>query len=212
MFRSGLLVTTAIVAAGSLSFFAAQAAAFAQSAGADIAAGRDANQEFLCNYGQLSVSRYFGGSSAILSSSSQHVAFPVTGRGKNIKRIIVMEQLGPNTSSATFSAGIYSNTASGVPGQVLSGGWGRAPRRCRPATVSIAPVRLKRKQTYWVEERAPFPDWDNENVVYWAACPKTKRKAYVQTHTYYFNQATGSSASYSTPWMPQSTGVYVRLK
>jgi hypothetical protein len=232
MFKNGLLISTALRTVASL-LFAVQPAASAQKRMQDIVAGRDANAEFLCTYGQFLVSAYsdnLNGYSA-WSSTWNHVAVPVREHGQTVSRIKVIEAQASNTSNSAFSAGVYSNTPSGFPGKLIAGGTGKAGPTCGPVTIKIAPTKLKRHTTYWIEETTSTPgcpssmragsvakprgfrppECSSYVGLYWEANPRTKRKAYVQHHYEQGDSGTVSS-SYTTPWKQQSTGPYFRLK
>ncbi|HEX4159288.1 MAG TPA: hypothetical protein VHY79_12515 [Rhizomicrobium sp.] len=209
MIRKVLFVTTAIVAVGTLSFFAAQSAAVARPVTAII--GRDRNREFLCTYGQLKVSQFESEDESSLFSAWTHVAVPFVGRGQTIHGIIIKQAHGSSTMSAQFSAGIYSNTPSGFPGKRLARGTALAPATCLDVKFPIKPTTLKRGATYWIEETAPPPN-HSTNSTYLAVAPhKSKRRAYVQTH-YYSNNASSQITSSTSPWIPQSVDLHVRLR
>lgn len=207
MFKCSLLATTAFVVAGSLSLLATSSWAFARSPTAE--PGRDRNDEFLSNYaGRFNVFATWGGSSYSEHIEWQHVAVPVTGHGQTVSRIVVKEEEG-SPRKRGFTVGIYSNGPSG-PGTLLAGGKGRAHKNGGEVTVSIAPTKLNRKTTYWVEETVPLGPWGRTVNQYWEGDPHTKSKAYVQI--YRFNASSYPSSSSTTPWMQQSTGPWVRLK
>jgi hypothetical protein len=212
MFKRGLLTSTAIIFVASISAAAAQPEATAASKVRSLATGRDANGQFLCNYGALSASNQWGGSSASLYSHWQHLAVPVTGHGQTVAGITVMEAQSAFTYSANFSAGIYSNTASGLPGRLLAGGKGKAGKQCAPVRISIPPLTLKRKTKYWVEETVPLPHWGDRNEVYWEARPHAKQEAYEQSHYYNTNSSTGSHHSGTSPWAKQTIKPYFKLR
>ena len=169
----------------------------------------EANTQFLCNYGGVAVSAHLIGSASSFSSTWTHVAVPIIGHGRTVGRIIVKETPSASTSTAEFRIGIYSNTASG-PGKLLSGGKGNARNNCGKVTVQIRPVTLRRNATYWIEERVRRGVSDMKNEVYWASDPKTKLKAYEQTHSAY--NYFGNSGSYTSPWTKQTMGPYFKLK
>ena len=206
MFRNGLLLSTAMTAV-TLLLSGAPARASAQTNMHVVS--RDANTEFLCNYGGVPVSAHFIGSASSFSSTWTHVAVPIIGHGKSVGRITVKEVPSASTSTAEFRVGIYSNTASG-PGKLLSGGTGDARNNCGKVTVQIRPVKLKRNVTYWIEERVHRGMYDMKNEVYWASDPKMKRKAYEQTHSAY--NYFGNNGSYTSPWMELKTGAHFKLK
>lgn len=215
MFRIGLLATTALVIAGSLSLFAAQSVAIARSP--ILGPERDRNSEFLSTYGPARFSVYaLSGSYSVDSQVSssfqrQYVAVPITGNGRTVHRIVVKEQ---GSYTREFSAGIYSNTPSGLPGKLIAGGTGTARKKhLMKVNVPIAPTKLQRNTIYWIEEmvrpclrhRRVEPQ-QCENVVYWKQDPYSKRKAYVRDVSYY------RETSHSTPWMEQSGGPYVNVE
>ncbi|HEX4158059.1 MAG TPA: hypothetical protein VHY79_06260 [Rhizomicrobium sp.] len=203
MFRCALLVTTAFVVVGSLSFAAAQSAAVAQPATAG--PGRDRNNDFLCTYGQFDVSLSHSANSAHYQQAWTHVAVPITGRGQTVDGIVVKEGHSANTYGNKFLAGVYSNAASGMPGGLLSGGMGRAPKRCGTVTIPIAPIKLENNKTYWIEEMATLHG-HHTDILYWAINPKTKHKAYVQHYS------SSSGTQHTSPWTKQSSGPWFRLK
>ncbi|HEX4158060.1 MAG TPA: hypothetical protein VHY79_06265 [Rhizomicrobium sp.] len=214
MFKNGLLATTAIVVVGTFSFVAAQSAALARPATAGLE--RDKNREFLCSYGSFAVSGYnFRFSSSYFVSGWTHVAVPIVGRGQTVKSITVGEARGSHTHGAEFTAGIYSNSASGSPGAAISVGRGKAPKSCRRVNVPIAPTTLERGTTYWVEEtvalarraKGGFGDRPHAQF-FWAVNPRTTHKAYVQSGSY----SSASNGGFSTSWIAQSQGPYFKLK
>jgi hypothetical protein len=211
MFKMSLLATTALLVVASVSCVTARPTITAGSQLRDSVANRDTNDEFLCTFGDYSVSYYFHSSSSD-DSTWTHEAVPITGKGKVVKNIIVREAREKSTASPEFSAGIYSNTASGLPGRLIVGGTGQAPRTCQQVTIPIAPTKLKARTTYWIEETVPKPSLNQHlsglNEAFWATNPKSMRKAYVQSH---YSTSSGNKSS-TTPWMMQSGGVYGRVK
>lgn len=207
MIRNNLFLTTALVVVGSLSTLAIPSAVAARPFA--IGPSRDSNEEFLCAYGAFPVSAHYIGSASSYSSTWTRAAVAIIGRGRTVTSITVKEAPSASTSRAQFSAGIYSNTASG-PGKLLSGGTGKARTSCGKVTVQIKPIKLMRNTTYWVEERVQKGVSDQKNEVYWASDPKTKLRSYVQTHNAY--NYYGNSSSYTSPWTAQSAGPYVRVK
>jgi hypothetical protein len=202
MFRRILLVTTALIAA-SISAVEAQAAPSASRMRESVA-NRDVNDEFLCSYG------YFDAYYKSASVSDQafyswvHVAVPITGHGKTVSRIIVRDYQFKRVAH-NFSASIYSNTPSGVPGSPIAGGVAAASSKCADITVSIPPVKLENRKKYWVvEEAAPGL---RKNAVLWAINPKSRRRAYEQR---YFSSS--FTSGYTSPWYEQSAGPYVKVK
>jgi hypothetical protein len=209
MFKCELLATTAIVVVGSLSSFAAQSGAVARAVSAG--PGRDRNSDFLCSYGQLSVYAFETGGSSGSSSyvGWQHVAVPIVGHGRTVSRITVREQ-NVGDGGGHFSIGIYSDTPSGLPGNLISGGKAKASTNCGPVRVRIAPTTLARNKPYWVEETVSWPHiWGNERAVGWASEHVSKRKAYEQ---YYMRSCCSSSSSYTSPWTEQSAGPWFILR
>jgi hypothetical protein len=205
MFKSGLLATTAFVVVGSLSFAATQISARAANTGAT----QDRNREFLCTYGQFDVSSYSSWPSSSILRGWTHVAVPIVGRGKTVDRIIVREGSGGHKDGGEFSAGIYSNSPSGLPGRLIAGGTGRPSKHCGHAQVSIAPTRLKWNKAYWVEERVPLQGSKVDD--YWAINPRAANKAYEQSYYYYYSDS-GHSYSSTSPWTQQSAGPWVNLR
>jgi hypothetical protein len=212
MFRSGLLVTTAIVIVGTLSFFAAQSAAAARPLNART--GRDRNNEFLCTYGDIMVSHdHFATSGPSFYLSWTHVAVPIKGRGQTVSQIIVMDALEGSASRLRneFSAGIYSSTLHGKPGNLIAGNIGSAPTTCGKVVFPITPTTLEKNKTYWVEETADQPNRSNKKID-WAVNPKARQNAYVQHHfssSYVHSQGFHSS---TTKWEKQHSGPWFMLK
>ncbi|HEX4159287.1 MAG TPA: hypothetical protein VHY79_12510 [Rhizomicrobium sp.] len=215
MFRCGLLATTALVIVGSLSFLAAQSAAVARAP--TLGPERNRNQEFLCNYGELPVSgfsyyAYSRGSEFF--SGWTHVAVPVVGHGQTVRRITVAEGESRSPNGTQFLAGIYSNTASGLPGYPIAVGIAKAPPSCRKVHVQIASTTLEPNTKYWIEETAPrdLPQSKRPSHrfthVYWATDSRTRPKAYVQSHYY----SSFHSYSYTTPWTRQPVSPFFKLK
>lgn len=216
MFRMGLLASSAMTAVTLLSGAPGGAYALTDMHVAD----RDANGRFLCTYGGFLVSSYYADDSgSSYYYSWRHVAVPVTGHGQTVRRIKVLEAQGSGTSHSAFTAGIYSNTASGLPGKAIAVGKGKIGPDCGPVGVSIPPTTLQSKQKYWIEERAPIPQDCSRHSSFchslagldWEADPNTKRKAYVQTYRRFLGPA-GSSSSSTSPWSKQTKGPWFKLK
>jgi hypothetical protein len=202
MFRKALLTTTAIVIVGSLSQYAAIGRPL--TTGAE----RDRNKDFLCAYGHNRVSAtnsYFDSN----TTTWTHVAIPIIGRGQTVDSITVKDARSNYYSSGGFSAGIYGNTRGG-PGRLISGGAGKAPNHCGSVKIAIRPITLKKGKRYWVEEAAVQPPMYSKNEMFWAIDPKRKQVAYSQFHRR--RSSSSYSSSSTTPWSPQSTAPYVRLK
>jgi hypothetical protein len=215
MFKKGLLVTTALVVVGSLSFFAAQSATAANPHA--VVPERDRNQEFLCDYGGFPVSDYSYraySQGSDFFSGWKHVAVPYTGHGQTISRITVAEGVSRQPNHLKFAAGIYSNTASGLPGNAIAVGIGEAPNTCARVNVAIPSTTLEPNTKYWIEETAPLDSPQSKRPprnfihVYWAKSSRTKPRAYVQSHYY----SSAHSYSYTTPWKKQSGSPYFKLK
>jgi hypothetical protein len=231
VFRTGLLVSTAMTAV-TLLLSGAPTGAHAQT---DMhVASRDPNTRFLCTYGEFLVSAFWGSFSSGAVSSSQRVAVPIRGQGQKVHEIRVVEAQGHNfTSTSSFSAGIYSNSPSGLPGKEIAGGTGRATARCGPVTISVAPTKLKRHTTYWIEEtmlprrrcrtfmparretRRQSPpsacsSSSRQGSVYWVADPDAKHTAYAQDHRRHSNSQ--GSSSYTSPWTKLTKGPRFKLK
>jgi hypothetical protein len=218
MFRKGLLLSTAFMVVGSLAFLAVQSEASAQPSPA--ATGRDRNEEFLATYGGGAFSVY--ASSAQSSHSGyhrtnrhwQHVAVPITGKGQTVHSIIVKEGRA-SASSAAFSAGIYSNTAGGLPGILISGGTGVATKK-HPSriTIPISATTLASNTTYWIEEL--IPNCRNcSKKDYWKINKRSKLKAYVEDYRYTASSSSGGynySYSSTTPWSVQTAGPFFKVK
>ena len=215
MFKMGLLTSSAMTAV-TLLLSGSPTGAYAQTN--MHVADRDANGRFLCTYGHFPVSAfYFDFSGSSFSSTWQHVAVPVIGHGQAVTRIRVIEAQAGGTSNSAFSAGIYSNTASGLPGNAIAVGKGKIGPSCGPVRVSIPRTTLKNNQKYWIEERTSTPKNCSSTTcqsfagLYWEADPNTKRRAYVQTH--HFNSSAGGRySSFTSPWKKRTTGPYLRLK
>jgi hypothetical protein len=232
MLRMGLLTSTAMTAVALL--LSGVPGAYART---DMhVASRDPNMRFLCTYGQFVVSAFsaFHSGGHKIASAWEHVAVPVTGRGQTVSRIRVIESPSEFMFNPSFTTGIYSNTASGFPGQLIAGGTGRVGASCGPVTIKITPTTLKRHTTYWIEEttavqpRCPTSMWPGSddsrrryrpslcsgysswNSLYWVADPSATRNAYVQTH--WWHKFGKNSSSSTSPWTEQSTGPYFKLK
>lgn len=218
MFRCGLLVTTALVIAGSFSFLAAQSAVMAGPVKAGVA--RDRNKEFMHTYGagrgwpcgekHFVVSTYDQNFSSGSSESAwTHVAVPITGHGNTVDRIVVREGYS-SEFDALFSAGIHSNTPSGVPGKLIAGGTGKARPFCGKVRVNIPPTKLSRNTIYWIEETTPGYANPSKTAVYWKVDPHRKSHAYSQAHFYHWSHSSGGS--YTSPWGELTEAPYFRLK
>jgi hypothetical protein len=206
MFKLGLLTSTAMTAVALL-LSGAPTGAYAQT---DMhVASQDPNTRFLCTYGKFLVSAYSAnrGSSDWFAHWTD-VAVPVIGHGQTVTSIRVIEAAGSVTYNSSFSAGIYSNTASGYPGNLIAGGKGRASRTCGRVKIPISPTTLKPKTRYWIVEATQAVSNSSSNTLYWIANPNTKRKAYVKYR--HFGYSSGSS--YSTPWTEQPMGPYLNLR
>jgi hypothetical protein len=208
MFRNGLLVTTAMVIVGSLSFLAAQSAAIARPV--TDGTSRDVNSEFLANYGPFSVYTSAYSSSGSRHSRWRHLAVPITGRGTTVRSIVVREEAERGTCSKLLSAGIYSNTASNLPGRQIAGGKSKLARHWQSVTIPITPTNLLNKTKYWVEETVP---WNRcyyaENLAAWKVRPHARRHAYVQTH--FFHSSGFESSSSTSPWTKKPSGPWLRV-
>lgn len=212
MFKHDLLLTTALLAVAASSPSAARPGEFARSFISRIAAGpiRDANDEFVCQYGGFGVSAAYGGGVGGSDHLWTHVAFPTIGTGKAVKRIEVKEEHAPSTYRPEFSVGIYSNSPSGLPGSLIVGGSAKAPKAYRTVTIDISPTTLKRNERYWIVEEVGYPPYDHLNDVCWKSRRNTMRRAYVQKYYYWNGQ--GQSGSSTTPWTEQTTGAYLLVK
>jgi hypothetical protein len=207
MFRRGLLTTTALVIVGSLSFLASQAVATGRPLTAR--SGRDKNQEFLCAYGQFNVSG-FQKQLSVFYSDWTHVAVPFVGNGKTFDRIVVKEGQSSYASSTEFSAAIYTNTRHGAPGKRIAGGVAHAPPSCEQVSISIPATNIKKGKKYWVVESIPTRRYSGVTELYWAIDPKMKQRAYIQYHR--LSESLSYSNSFTSPWMQESAGPYVKLK
>ena len=217
MLKMGLLTSSAMTAV-TLLLCGAPTGSYAQT---DMhVANRAANARFLCTYGNFLVSSYYADDSgSSYYYDWRHVAVPVTGHGQTVSRIKVIEAQSASTSHSAFTVGIYSNTASGLPGNAIAVGKGKAGPSCGPVRVSIPRTTLKRNQKYWIEERTSIPKNCSQYSsfchslagLYWEADPNAKRKAYVQTYRLFFGPG-GSSSSSTSPWTKQKMGPYVKLR
>ena len=217
MFRMGLLTSSAMTAI-TLLLSGAPTGVYAQT---DMYVGvRDANARFLCTYGSFLVSSYYADDSgSSYYYSRRHVAVSVTGHGQTVRRIKVLEAQSASTSHSAFTVGIYSNTASGLPGKAIAVRKGKIGPGCGPVNVSIPLTTLQRNQKYWIEERTSIPKNCSQHSsfchsfagLYWEADPNTKRRAYVQTYRLYYGPA-GSSSSSTSPWTKQTKGPWFRLE
>ncbi len=209
MFRKGLLFTTALIIAASISVAAAQPAASDGIRMRDSVARRDANEEFLCNYGALSVSHVFTSYSGDTYSKWTHVAVPITGKGKTVQTIVVKEKLARYSSLETpmVSAGVYSNTASGLPGKQIAGGSAKIFNNCTKVKVSIPPTKLLKNTRYWIEETLPKP-FSATNLATWQDDPHAKQHAYTQSHIY----SSVYSVSSTTAWTMRAKGPWFRVR
>jgi hypothetical protein len=209
MTRNGLLITTAIIVVGTLSFFAVQSATLARTVTAE--AARDKNREFLCTYGGIKAGDNKHAYTSSYFSSWSHVAVAIKGRGRTVHRIFVKEA--PSSDHYTsFKAGIYSNTPSGIPGRRLAGGIGHAKENCGLVKISIPTTDLALNTTYWVEESVSLSSSEYTSIhhVYWAVAPNTKKRAYIQTrHFSSYNSSLGHSTT--SPWIEQGSGPWVRV-
>jgi len=217
MFRNGLLLSTAMTAV-TLLLSGASTRAYAQT---DMhVASRDPNARFLCTYGQFLVSAFTQNLnySSGYASAWQNVAVPITGHGQTVGRIRVIEAQGPRTHYNGFTVGIYSNAASGLPGNPIAVGTGSIGPSCGPVKVPIPRTTLKSNTKYWIEERTSTPRCgrDHSNCtssarLYWEADPNIKRKAYVQ-YQWRFSSSGHLNSSSTSPWMKQQTGPYIKLE
>jgi opacity protein-like surface antigen len=213
MFKMGLLMSSAMTTVALLQSPALHAA----SVQTDMHfASRDANTTFLCTYGGFRVSSSFFSESGFgFHDQWNRVAVPVRGRGQTVSRIRVIESLASRQPNSSFTVGIYSNTASGFPGNAIAVGSGKARPACGPVKVSITPTTLKRHTTYWIEERASQVFSQSSLTVSWMANPETRRRAYVQRHRYTYCSSRASNcsnSSYTSPWTKQTKGPYFSLR
>ena len=218
MLKIGLLATTALIVAGSISFVAAKSAKISNDRGGDIAIaavagedgpahasdrpavfsnpGRDRNRDFLCTYG-YDVSHYRHKYSGYYAIHWQHYAVPIKGKGASVSEIAVTDS--PSVGSSKFKVGIYSN-ADGKPGTLIAGGAGKAHGSCLLTTVLIPKTFLAAGEKYWVEE-----DMGNHpglNVVSWGYNPNAKHNAYYQYYSYV--SSSGAVSSHLSDWLPVS--------
>ncbi|HEX3666163.1 MAG TPA: hypothetical protein VHU23_13140 [Rhizomicrobium sp.] len=210
MFKSNLLVTTAFVVVGSLSFSTAQSRPSAHPSLAQIA-GHDNNHEFLCSYGSFKVSHYGSSSDSSYSSTWTHVAMPIMGHGKKVDRIIVANE--GTVGVRRLQVKLRTSNASDLPGDPVAGRTVLARRnKCRHIEIPIHPTLLEKGKTYWIEETMPRTGYVYyDDTTRWAVDPKATRKAYVQKHRWYVNSH-GVSHSFTSPWTNHSSGVYVRVR
>src|SRR5215472_4309267 len=181
MFKIGLLASSAMTAVTLLLSPALHAA----SVQTDMrSAPLDPNARFLCTYGNFLVSSYYADfDNSSFSYAWRHVAVRVTGHGQTVSRIRVIEAQSASTSHSAFTVGIYSNTASGLPGNAIAVGKGKIGPSCGPVKVSIPRTTLKSNQKYWIEERTSIPQNCSQHSsfchslagVYWQADPNSKR-------------------------------------
>lgn len=220
MLKKNLLLTTAFVVVGTLSFLAARSAAVA--APVKIGAARDRNSEFLhtysasgshasCPHGQIDVLAYLDDCCSETYSAWFHVAVPITGTGKTVDRILVEDGVNSSWgSNTTFSVGIHASNRDGFPGKLIVGNTATALPNCGKITVPITPTRLKRKTRYWIEEAIPAPHRVSSGTeVYWQLAPNSRRKAYLQSH--YWQEFSSVSQSTTSPWQLQSGAPFFRL-
>jgi hypothetical protein len=212
MFKKGLLITTALVLAASIYNASAQSPAHHGSRLRDAVAHRNVNDEFLCTYGALDVSIYGYSSSSGWGNGWTQVAVPINGHGETVTKIIVRESQS-QFSDTTFFTGIYSNTASGLPGKLIAGNQATAISTCKPVEIRIAPTKLARKTRYWIKETVSggYSASYFRHQYFWALNQNPKRKAYVQSHRKGDNSESGYYSS-TTPWIPQSAGPYLKLR
>jgi len=203
MFKMGLLMSTAMTAVAWLSCSAPDAA---QAQTGMHVAHRDANARFLCTYGQFDVSYYRRGISGSYTETWTDVAVPFTGHGETVHQILVQE--GNGIGLRRFYAGIYSNTASGFPGNLIAGGFAKAPSNCTKVVVPISATTLVNKKTYWIVEQTR-QHGHATRLKYWAVDPGTRRKAYVRHYSF---SNIWSSYSNLSPWIEQSMGPFFKLK
>ena len=210
MLRKNLLLTTAFVVAGSLSFLVAQAQA--ENSRPSAALMHNANKRFLCTYGHFDVIDFSEHDASNFSSSGwTHVAVPIVGSGKPVRTLSVVEDgYGHSTLSASVSVGIYANTASGLPGKFIVGGKSRVPGSCATVSIPITPTKLKKGKTYWIEERTPKPHSGWYNDLFWAISPKAERPAYIQTYRDTISSSVHQSST--SPWVQQTSGPYIKLR
>jgi len=217
MFKMGLLTSSAMTAV-TLLLSGAPTGAYAQT-GMQVT-GEDSNACFLRTYLNFLVSSYYADDSgSSYSYAWHHVAVGITGHGQTVSRIRVMEAQSTSASRSNFTVGIYSNTASGFPGNAIAVGKGKIGRSCGSVKVSIPRTKLKRNQKYWIEEQTSIPKNCSQQSsfchslagVYWQTDPKSRRKVYVQTYYHYIGP-TGSNSSSTSPWTKQTQGPFFRLK
>jgi hypothetical protein len=217
MFRKRLLLATALLIVPTIDSAGAHSIAIASKE--DLAArrhmnailsnpGKDRNTEFLCTYGSYSVYDYRYFSSASQVSGWQNVAVPIRGHGKTVGTIVVENSASP---AASFTVGIYSNTPSGTPGQLIAGGVAKARPTCKRKSVAISPTVLNAGEKYWVEETVSKIGY-GYNGVLWAIDPNARNKAYSQHHEYFASSS--SQYSYTSHWRRIKTGPapYFRVK
>lgn len=172
--------------------------------------GRDANAEFLCNYG-FRVSSY-----SALSENSSHwtrEATPIVGTDKKVHEIRVADYASKYERGG-FRVGIYSNTASGTPGDEIAARWVKGPRTCGTQTVRIPEVLLKKGTTYWIEESTPVSRRFGKRSVSWVMSGKGKNNDLYQYH-YSCHSSAVCSSGYTTPWTPSTYlphGPYATVK
>src|SRR5215469_11204470 len=167
----------------------------------------DKNAEFISWYGyrvEKTSSCYSQSGYHSCFSASGATAIPVTGLGYKARKISV--PLSSFDPSAEYNVGLYSATASGLPGNELTGASTTASSTTYCCTglrtVSVGPIKLKAGVTYFVEVtggKSGNSDgmWDMESLD-WS-------KAYVDWYqfrehvTYNFGSGTYST-NFSSPW------------
>jgi hypothetical protein len=170
----------------------------------------EANARFLTTYGYTLIDTqscyYHSQSSHYCASEIANNAIPFTGAGKKVAEISVPVFF---PSGSEFSVGIYSATASGLPGSEIVGasavanGSGKGGCCWQLTNVPITPTKLNARQKYFLEVRCPpasttcmggwLPedsDFKHSQHDYWHVEEKETYNFGTGTHTY----------SVSSPW------------
>jgi len=133
---------------------------------------KDANARFVSWYGYVTEGVFSGDCSCTCSAFTASNAIPFTGAGATVTRIKVpiTSLTGPNTE---FNVGIYSATASGLPGSLeLAGGSTTASdtKYCCTAVRSVSVnITLKAGKKYFLEVSCAYVEdcsggWDMEDT------------------------------------------------
>lgn len=155
---------------------------------------KDANARFVSWYGFVTKGLFSGDCSCTCSAFTASNAIPITGTGATVTKIKVplTSLTGPSTE---FNVGIYSATASGLPGShELAGGFTTASdtKDCCTAVRSVnVNITLSAGQKYFLEVSCAYVDdcsggWDMEDTDFSGTAQDYFRYKLVQyscTHT-----------------------------